>query len=138
MLRRLFGGGADDPGAPDRGGDPLASVDSTLARLETGRDTFAIFDAGDGHYVQVSIGDTGLYGEAVSNAYLKGIERLGDDAIETLGTMGWVAVGDANFSRTWDRWTGDDRAQVVDDIVGTLRLVYEMPPDGPLDITVGH
>ncbi len=65
---------------------------------------------------------------------------MDDDAIQALGTMGWTGPADpkSNFTRTWTQWTGVDRSQVVDDIVGTLRLVYEMPSDGPMWITTGH
>jgi hypothetical protein len=86
----------------------------------------------------VTLGNVGLYGEAVSNAYLKREALLDNEALRALTTMGWSGGGaGSNFSRTWERWTGTDRRQVVDDIVGTLRLVYEMPPTGPLDITTG-
>jgi hypothetical protein len=139
MLRRIFGGGADRPAEPERGpaGAPRAAVDATLARLEAGDDTFVIFDAGRGRYVQVSVGDGGLYGEAVSNRYLKGDKRIDETAMQTLAQMGWTQEPDANYSRTWTDWRGDQRASVVDDIVGTLMVVYEMPAAGPLDITTG-
>ena len=84
------------------------------------------------------MGDNGLNGEAVATAYLKGDARLDDSAIQTLAVMGWaVTAPDPNYTRTWPDWTGDHRSQVVEDIVGTLMLVYEMPSDGPLDITTG-
>jgi hypothetical protein len=138
MLRRLFGGWSDHPPAPEVPDAPVPAVDATLASLEAGSDQFAIFDAGRGRYVQVSVSEAGLYGEAVSNAFLKGAERLDDIALQTLERMGWAAGGpDSNFTRTWARWTGDDRSRVVDDIVGTLTRVYGLPSAGPLDITTG-
>ena len=76
MLRRMFGGRGDHSAGPAASRDPIQSVTTMLASLEAGGDTFAIFDAGHGHYVQVSLGETGLYGEAVSNAYLKGADRI--------------------------------------------------------------
>lgn len=140
MLRRLFGGGTGAQTEPGSGDAPVPAVHAALARLEAGLDQFAIFDAGRNRYVQVnaSLADEGLYGEAVANAYLKGDARLDESAIQTLATMGWtITTADPNYSRTWPHWTGDHRSQVVDDIVGTLMLVYEMPPDGPLAVTTG-
>ena len=138
MLRRLFGGRSDHPTPSDFPTEPVPAVDAALAALETGSDQFAIFDAGHGHYVQVSVSESGLYGEAVSNAYLKGSERLDDVALQKLSSMGWaMADPDANFSQIWARWTGDDRSRVVDDIVGTLTAVYGMPSGGPVAVTTG-
>ncbi len=138
MLRRLFGGRTDKPPRSGAADAPEPAVDATLAYLEAGHDQFAIFDAGRGRYLQVSVADDGsLYGEAVSNTYLKGNERIGDDAILALASMGWTMAPDPNYSRTWDAWQGDARVAVVDDILETLMLAYEMPADGPLDITTG-
>jgi hypothetical protein len=140
MLRRLFGSGSNrqpEPRLP-----PHEAIERALRRLEGDPDGFEIFSIAPSdrnHYVQVIQARPGgeLLGEAVGNGYLKGSARLDAVALQTLADLGWTVVDEkhGNHTRSWADWTGDDRARVVDDIMATLVLAFEMAPDGPLEIS---
>ena len=139
MLRRLFGSGSNrqpEPRLP-----PHEAIDRALRRLEGDPEGFEIFVIGPSdrnRFVQVTRGapDT-LLGEAVGNGFLKGSAKLDVVALQTLAELGWTVVDEehGNHTRSWADWTGVHRARVVEDIMATLVLAFEMAPDGPLAIT---
>jgi hypothetical protein len=147
MVRRFAG--ADEPDEAPRdaafgavGGEtPGEAIDRAIHHLEAGRDSFAIFAADEARntYVQVYSEGQALEGEAVGNDYLADEARLDEDGHATLVTLGWdlAEPGAGNHSRTWRDWRGAARPQVVEDVLSTLVLVYEMAPGAPLAVRTG-
>jgi hypothetical protein len=128
------------PPASDAPGD---IIDHGLRRLAAGDGEFAVFAVpGERNaYVQVSVlpGARGLYGETVSSEYLAG-EPLDEEDHLTPETLGWTLAepgSGANHSREWTEWTDSARAKVVEDLLATLMLLFDLAPDGSLDVTVG-
>jgi hypothetical protein len=138
MLRRLFGGPKADP-APVDSRPPAELIVDALGRLDRGEDEFAVFTADEGrnYYVQVTVLDGSLLGEAVADHYLAPAHRLGAAAQAQLEALGWTladAGSDRNHSRTWADWHGARIRSVADELVATLIEVYQMEPNGPLEV----
>jgi hypothetical protein len=106
--------------------DRLAQA-GTLA-VKRGRATIASWGP---NYVQLSASQTGLlHAEAVSNEYLRGVDRLNARQRETLRILGWnepiPAVGASNH---WTSWAPHHNPDEVARLLAiTLRVVYRAWP----------
>ncbi|MBN1284478.1 MAG: hypothetical protein JXB47_03690 [Anaerolineae bacterium] len=123
----------------------IAKIADGLRRIQTegGGGNFAIVEAylADGrmYYIQFAgaIRSPDLYAEAVSNVYLDASLRLGNAQIARLQKLGWQPPqGEANFSRTWQAHTDQDREAIAREVMRAFTEVYGVPPGAAVDVHV--
>ena len=101
--------------------------------MQEGGNVIVIIDNEKNYYVQFSseIKDDGLYGEAVSNNWLSGENKLDETQIAKLEAMGWMPPDhdSGNFWRTWENVRDiRDLSPVADDVIRTFTDVYGANP----------
>ncbi len=107
-------------------------------REEGGSGSFVIFfsNRDANYYVQVaaSRGDAILHVEAVNNEYLAQDHKLRQLQLERLKALGWSVGGSANFSRSMQAGTEEERLEAARFIEQTLIQVYGATPGRALEV----